>query len=135
VLDGLGLILSKAWIFLFFFAFMVTVGPTQLSIPVFFKLWSTSFHRPDNERMKIHPYISVQKLPLLVDLQQTVGELVLSITSCPSLIILENTLNYCIEKNVVMVTNHRYNVSPMHLHALLGVGNYTKVVHVHTNRL
>jgi hypothetical protein len=43
------------------------------------------------------------KLPLFSDLQQKVGELVLSIT-CPSIIILENTLNSCIEKNVVMVT-------------------------------
>jgi hypothetical protein len=33
------------------------------------------------------------KLPLLVDLQQKVSELVLSTTSCPSMIILENTLN------------------------------------------
>jgi hypothetical protein len=33
------------------------------------------------------------KLPLLVDLQQKVGELVLYITSCPSVIILENALN------------------------------------------
>jgi hypothetical protein len=33
------------------------------------------------------------KLPLLVDLQQKVGTLVLSITSCPAIIILENTLN------------------------------------------
>jgi hypothetical protein len=37
--------------------------------------------------------MSVLKLPLLVDLQQKVGELVLSITSCLSIIILENTLN------------------------------------------
>jgi len=42
--------------------------------------------------------MSVLKVPLLVDLQQKVGELVLSITSCPSIIILENTLNKCIEK-------------------------------------
>jgi hypothetical protein len=37
--------------------------------------------------------MSVLKLPLLVDLQQKVGELVLSTTSCPLNIILENTLN------------------------------------------
>jgi hypothetical protein len=37
--------------------------------------------------------MSVLKLPLLVDLQQKVGELVLSIIYCPSTIILENTLN------------------------------------------
>jgi hypothetical protein len=37
--------------------------------------------------------MSVLKLPLLVDLQHKVGELVLSITSCPSIISLENNLN------------------------------------------
>jgi hypothetical protein len=36
--------------------------------------------------MKKYPYISVLKLPLLVDLQQKVGELFLSITSCPTII-------------------------------------------------
>jgi hypothetical protein len=30
---------------------------------------------------------------LLLDLQQKIGELVLSITSCPTIIILENDLN------------------------------------------
>jgi hypothetical protein len=39
---------------------------------------------------KIHPYITV---PLWIDRQQKVGALVLSITSCPSVINLENTLN------------------------------------------
>jgi hypothetical protein len=33
--------------------------------------------------------MSVLKLPLLVDLQQKVGKLVLSITSCPPIIILD----------------------------------------------
>jgi hypothetical protein len=33
------------------------------------------------------------KLPLLVDLQQEEGELVLPITYCPTIIILENALN------------------------------------------
>jgi hypothetical protein len=47
----------------------------------------------DTERIKVHPYMSVLKLPLLVDLQQKVDELGLSITSCPSIIMLENTLN------------------------------------------
>jgi hypothetical protein len=37
--------------------------------------------------------MSLLKLPFLADLQQKVGELVLSITSCTSIIILENTLN------------------------------------------
>jgi hypothetical protein len=31
--------------------------------------------------------------------------------------------------------NHHYNVSPIRLHALLGVRNFTKVVHVCTDRL
>jgi hypothetical protein len=39
---------------------------------------------------KISPYLSVLKLPLLDDLQKKVGELVLSITYCSSIIILEN---------------------------------------------
>jgi diacylglycerol kinase len=42
--------------------------------------------------------MSVLKLPLLVYLEQKVGELVLSTTSCTSVIILENILNWCIEK-------------------------------------
>jgi hypothetical protein len=33
--------------------------------------------------------MSVLKLPLSVDLQQKVGEIVISITSCPSIIILK----------------------------------------------
>jgi hypothetical protein len=37
--------------------------------------------------------MSLLKLPSLVDLQQEAGEFVLSITSCPSIIVLENTLN------------------------------------------
>jgi hypothetical protein len=47
--------------------------------------------------------MSVLKLPLLVDLQQKEGELVLSITSCPSVIILENALKL-MYKNVVILT-------------------------------
>jgi hypothetical protein len=34
-----------------------------------------------------------------------------------------------------MVTNHWCNVSPIHLRALLGVGNFTKVVHMCADRL
>jgi hypothetical protein len=37
----------------------------------------------DTEGINLQPYTSVLKLPLLVDLQQKVGEFVLSITSCP----------------------------------------------------
>jgi hypothetical protein len=37
--------------------------------------------------------MSVLKLPLLVDLQQKVRELLLSETSCPLITILENTVN------------------------------------------
>jgi hypothetical protein len=44
----------------------------------------------------MYPYISVLKLPLLVDLQQKVRELVPSTTSCLTIIILECTLNYAI---------------------------------------
>jgi hypothetical protein len=79
--------------------------------------------------------MSVLKLPLLVDLQQKVGELVLSITCCPSIIILGNILNQHIEKCGCVNFNHQYNVSPIHLHAFLGVGNFTKVVRVCASRL
>jgi hypothetical protein len=41
---------------------------------------------------KIHTYMHVLELPLLADLQYKVGELVISITSSPTVIILENTL-------------------------------------------
>jgi hypothetical protein len=44
--------------------------------------------------------MSVLKLPLLVD-QQEVGELVLSMTSYHSIIILENSLNWCLKYVVV----------------------------------
>jgi hypothetical protein len=37
--------------------------------------------------------MSVLKLPVLVELQQKAGDLVLTMTSCLSIIILENTLN------------------------------------------
>jgi hypothetical protein len=42
--------------------------------------------------------MSVLKLPLLADLQQNVGELLLSETSNHSIIILENSLKQCTEK-------------------------------------
>jgi hypothetical protein len=44
----------------------------------------------DTEGMEDNPYMPVLKLILMVDLQQKVGELVLSITSCPTIISLEN---------------------------------------------
>jgi hypothetical protein len=47
--------------------------------------------------------MSVLNLPLLVDLQHRVGELILPTTLYPSIIILENTLNVY-RKNMVMVT-------------------------------
>jgi hypothetical protein len=79
--------------------------------------------------------MSVLKLPLLVDLQQKVGKLVLSITSCPIIIILENAVNQCIEEWSYGNFKHCYSVSPVHLHALFGVGNFTKVVRVCADRL
>jgi hypothetical protein len=47
--------------------------------------------------------MSIIKLPLLVDLQEKAGKLVISITFCPSVIILENALSKC-KKNVVTAT-------------------------------
>jgi hypothetical protein len=61
----------------------------------------------------------VVKLPLSVDFQQKVGELVLSTTSCPSVAVLENRKK-CGYGNF----DHWYNVSPIHLLALLGVGEF-----------
>jgi hypothetical protein len=51
---------------------------------------------------KIHPYMSVLKLPLLVDLQQKVGELLLFAAFCPSLFY--KTFKFVYRKNVVMAT-------------------------------
>jgi hypothetical protein len=62
--------------------------------------------------------MAVLKLHLLIDLQQKVGELALSITSCPSVIILENVLHQCIEKCGYGNFNQWYNVCTIHLHAL-----------------
>jgi hypothetical protein len=42
--------------------------------------------------MKIHPLLSVLELSLLVELPQEVGELLLSINSCP-VVIIENAFN------------------------------------------
>jgi hypothetical protein len=67
--------------------------------------------------------MSVLKLPLLVDLQQKADELVFSITSCLTVI-----YNYYTQKCGYGNFNHRYNVSPIHLHAFLGVMNFMKVV-------
>jgi hypothetical protein len=47
----------------------------------------------DTERMKNTPIYGCAKTAFVVDLQQNVGGLVLSITSCPTVIILENALN------------------------------------------
>jgi hypothetical protein len=57
------------------------------------------------------------------------------ITSCSLIIILENILNQCIEKCAYGNFNHRYNVSPIHLHALFGMRICTKVVRVCADRL
>jgi hypothetical protein len=67
---------------------------------------------------------------LLVDLEHKVGELVLAITSCHTIIISGNSLIWCIEKCGYDNFNHRFNVSPVHLHVLLGVGNFTEVTRV-----
>jgi hypothetical protein len=46
--------------------------------------------------LKIHTCTSVLKLSSLLDLQHKAGELLLSLTFCPSIIILENAFNCCI---------------------------------------
>lgn len=83
---------------------------------------------PDRERMKkIHPYMSVQKLPLMVNLQQKVRELILSITSYLS--------NLVIKYFKLVYKNcgygkfiHRYYLSPIHLHIFWGMANFTEGV-------
>jgi hypothetical protein len=72
---------------------------------------------------------------LLVVLQEEVCELVLSISYRTSIIIFKSILNLCAEKMLCGYFNHRYNISPIHLHSLLGVENFTKVVHVCAHRL
>jgi hypothetical protein len=52
---------------------------------------------PDTVGMKNTPICVCAKMPLLGDLQQKGGELVLSTTSCPS-VILENTFKLVYEK-------------------------------------
>jgi hypothetical protein len=84
----------------------------------------------------------VLKRPLSVDLQQKVDEFVISITSCLSF------NHYFIKYFKLLYTkkcgygnfNHRYNVSPLHLQTLFGVGilrmlSSESVVHVCADRL
>jgi hypothetical protein len=54
---------------------------------------------------KIYPYMSVPKLSVRWPWTEKIGELVLSINSCPSIIILENTFNLLYKKNVVVITS------------------------------
>jgi hypothetical protein len=81
------------------------------------------------------PYMSVPKLPLLVDLQQKLDEFVLSIIACPTVIIIGNALKKCVEKCCYCNFDHRYNVSCGHFPEVLGVGNFTKVLRVCADRL
>jgi hypothetical protein len=83
---------------------------------------------------KIHLYVSVLKLPLLVDLQQKVGELVPSIAYCLT-IILESVWISVYNKCVYGNFNYQYNVFPIPVQALLCVRNLSKVVCVCVNCL
>jgi hypothetical protein len=82
---------------------LTTVTLIGCNSTVFLKVWSAAvlqvvrggFKRTkiakivsDTERVKNTPYISLLRLSFLVDLQQKVGELVLSTSSWPSMIIL-----------------------------------------------
>jgi hypothetical protein len=58
-----------------------------------FERLSTANIVSDTERVKNAPISICTKTAFVVELQQEVGELVISIRSCPSIIILENTLN------------------------------------------
>jgi hypothetical protein len=73
----------------------------------------------------------VLKLPLLSDIQQKVGELVFSITPCPSTVIWKKYFKLVYRKNVVMVTLTTVIMFILHVYSLavfLGVRNFTKVV-------
>jgi hypothetical protein len=65
--------------------------------------------------------MSVLKLNLLFDLQQKVGELVISINSCPAVIIKKNAWVSVRKKCGYVDFNHLYYASPIHLYAHLGV--------------
>jgi hypothetical protein len=70
--------------------------------------------------------MSVLELPLLVGLHRRVGALGLAITFCPTISILENTLNVCIEKKYGCGNlYHRYNASGIHVWVW---GIFSKVV-------
>jgi hypothetical protein len=132
------------------------VGRYQCYRALFVKLgyvepwWSTAVHRCFQRKehcknfikhwintwMKILPHMSGLILGLLVDFQQKIGELVLSITSCPTTITLEDVLHLCLVLCMVYGNlNHCRNVSRVHLHALFGVGNFTNMVCVCSKRL
>jgi hypothetical protein len=64
---------------------VVRLGPKMVSEE---KLWQ-KLYQTLNE-WKIHPHVSVLKLRLLVDFQNKLVELILSTTSCRTIIILEN---------------------------------------------
>jgi hypothetical protein len=57
-----------------------------------------------------HIYVCV-KLPLLVDLQQKLGPLVFPVTSCPTIIILNHTLNEFVEKCGFGNFDHSYSLA------------------------
>jgi hypothetical protein len=74
----------------------------------------------NTERMENTAIHVCGETALSVDLQQKVGELVLSIT-CPSIIILENTLKNCVYKTCGCGNfSHWDNLFPIQLHELLG---------------
>jgi hypothetical protein len=66
---------------------------------VFIRMWSAAVPKKkalqklyQTLQKKIYPCMSVLKLPLLLDLQKKVGALVLFVTFCTTIIILENVL-------------------------------------------
>jgi hypothetical protein len=78
--------------------------------------------------------MSMMKLALLVDFQQEVCKLVL-----PNFLVCSHYFRKCFKliwgKRGYANFDYRCNVSPIHLPAILGVGNFTKVVHVWADRL
>jgi hypothetical protein len=89
----------------------------------------------DLKELRVYSYMCVLKVPFLVDQQKRTRISFFSVTPCPSRILENICLSYCIQKCGYGNCNHGCNVSSISLHALLGVGNFTKVVLVCANCL
>jgi hypothetical protein len=98
------------------------------------KHWKNCIRQLKNEK-QTHIHVC-DKPSLLADLQQKVGELVIAIISSCTKKNFYKMLQISVYKKCGYCNfDHRYNVSPSHLHAIMSVGNFKKVVHVCADRL